>query len=292
MLRFLTAEDREAIEHVTVPVLEIPKGSEAIGDLLEQRRGFAAVVLEGMVLQSLRLGNHPGVHVLGPGAVLGVRSAPRTAQFGVPVWRAAADTRLALLGNDFLGAVRRAPQLLIGLHAALAEHAERLTTQLVICQLPRVEDRILAMLWLLADTWGRVTAAGTVLPLSLTHELLGALVGARRPTVTLALRALTDRGAVVHQDKGWLLLERPVPPPAGRGDKLDEPRLLDLEPSAWAAEARSPTDPAETLAVLSETVDGLRKQHARNVVQMRGRLRRTALIRARSAELRSRIDGP
>jgi hypothetical protein len=131
-----------------------------------------------------------------------------------------------------------------------------------------------------------------VLPLSLTHELLGALVGARRPTVTLALRALTDRGAVVHQDKGWLLLERPVPPPAGRGDKLDEPRLLDLEPSAWAAEARSPTDPAETLAVLSETVDGLRKQHARNVVQMRGRLRRTALIRARSAELRSRIDGP
>lgn len=46
----------------------------------------------------------------------------------------------------------------------------------------------------------------------LTHDALGALVGARRPTITLAVRELTDRGAIVRQDQGWLLVE---PPPAG-----------------------------------------------------------------------------
>jgi CRP-like cAMP-binding protein len=291
MLRFLTAEDREAIAHMTVPVVDVPKGSEAITGVLSQRRAFAAVVLDGMVLQSLQLGNQPGVHILGPGAVLGIRSAPRSAQLGVPVWRVAVPTRIALLGNDFLGAVRHSPQLLIGLHAALAEQAERLTTQLVICQLPRVEDRILAILWLLADTWGRVTAAGTVLPLGLTHELLGGLVGARRPTVTLALHGLAERGAVAHQDRGWLLLERPVSPPAGEGQELDEPRLMDQAPSIWAAETRPTEDPSEALAVLSETVGGLREQHARNVEQVRQRLGRSAVIRDRSAELRRRLRG-
>jgi hypothetical protein len=51
-----------------------------------------------------------------------------------------------------------------------------------------------------------------MLPLALTHETLGGLVGARRPTVTLALRELTERGALVHQSPGWLLLEAPLAP--------------------------------------------------------------------------------
>ena len=72
-----------------------------------------------------------------------------------------------------------------------------MTVQLVICQLPRVEDRVLAVLWLLAESWGHVTPAGVRLPLALTHETLGALIGARRPTVTLALRKLTDDGTLV-----------------------------------------------------------------------------------------------
>ena len=52
-------------------------------------------------------------------------------------------------------------------------------------------------MWLLAESWGRVTQAGIRLPLGLTHDVLGALVGARRPTVTLALRELTERGAIL-----------------------------------------------------------------------------------------------
>ena len=91
----------------------------------------------------------------------------------------------------------------------------RLTGQLVICQLPRVDQRVLAIMWLLAESWGQVTPGGVRLPLALTHETLGAMVGARRPTVTLALRKLSQQGAIIHQESGWLLLEPPPEPVPG-----------------------------------------------------------------------------
>jgi CRP-like cAMP-binding protein len=61
-----------------------------------------------------------------------------------------------------------------------------------------------------------VSAEGIVLSLPLTQEQLGRLVGARRPTVSLALRSLRERGVVRRgQADEWILsLEPPVPPVA------------------------------------------------------------------------------
>jgi CRP/FNR family transcriptional regulator, cyclic AMP receptor protein len=67
-------------------------------------------------------------------------------------------------------------------------------------------QRILALLCHLALRWAHVTPDGVTLHLPLTHEMLGRLIGARRPTVSLALLALTDRGLVARRDEGiWLL---------------------------------------------------------------------------------------
>jgi CRP/FNR family transcriptional regulator, cyclic AMP receptor protein len=53
-----------------------------------------------------------------------------------------------------------------------------------------------------------VTADGVVLRLRLTHELLGQLVGAKRPTVSLALKELEARGSIHRPaEGGWLLAE-------------------------------------------------------------------------------------
>ena len=54
-----------------------------------------------------------------------------------------------------------------------------------------------------------MTPDGVVVPLQLTHEALGQLVGARRPTVTLALKMLCDRGAIERPDRSWLVKELP-----------------------------------------------------------------------------------
>jgi CRP/FNR family transcriptional regulator, cyclic AMP receptor protein len=150
---------------------------------------------------------------------------------------AAAPSRLALLDKRVLSAARRWPRLMAGLHARIGQQSERLAVQLVICQLPRVEERLLALLWLLAESWGRVTPAGTTVPVSLTHEALGEVIGAKRSTVSLALSELTERGAIVGQNGSWLLLESP-PEPVGEMSS-EGPRLFSDAPSSCDARTRS-----------------------------------------------------
>jgi CRP-like cAMP-binding protein len=80
--------------------------------------------------------------------------------------------------------------------------------QAAISQLPRVELRVLALLWQLADRWGRVTPLGVEIDLELTHEALGRLIGAQRPTVSLALADLAEAGAVTRTARRRGLLGR------------------------------------------------------------------------------------
>jgi Crp-like helix-turn-helix domain len=129
----------------------------------------------------------------------------------------------------------------------------------VICQLPRVDQRVLALLWLLAESWSQVTPGGVRLPLTLTHETLGAMIGARRPTVTLALRKLSKDGSIVHQDSGWLLLE-PPPEPAAT-PKVPGPDVAGISLSPWALRPKPEEDPSIVYAGLAETVRQLREQH-------------------------------
>jgi CRP/FNR family cyclic AMP-dependent transcriptional regulator len=73
-----------------------------------------------------------------------------------------------------------------------------------------VDRRLLTLFWHLAERWGRVGTDGVVVPLALTHRMLGLLVGARRPTVSSALR---ERDELVRGlDGSWLLRGEPPAP--------------------------------------------------------------------------------
>ncbi|HWD63952.1 MAG TPA: Crp/Fnr family transcriptional regulator [Solirubrobacteraceae bacterium] len=209
LIRFLGPEDSERARETQLPVHSLNKGDTDIQALFESSSAFGALVLEGMLLQSLRLGNHSGLRLLGPGDILSITQTPKSILVIESTCRATVPTRLALLEREMLMAVRRWPQIAAGLHAHTGEQSERLVTQLMICQLPRVDERIVALMWLLAESWGQVTPAGTFLPISLTHAALGGLIGARRPTVTLALGNLTHAGLLRRQQRGWLLLGSP-----------------------------------------------------------------------------------
>src|SRR5579859_1410889 len=141
-----------------------------------------------------RLGDQVSLRVLGPSAVVPTFERTPRPFFAISQWTMASDGRIAVFGEDFLRAARRWPPLYLDLLSRMEEQTDQLITQLTLCQLPRVEDRLLSMLWLLAESWGKVTAAGTLLPVHLTHEALGAMVGARRSTVTLALGKLSRKG--------------------------------------------------------------------------------------------------
>jgi CRP-like cAMP-binding protein len=242
--RFLGEEERTEIRSLTLPVVHLAADEPEVGQSLADCHAFGAVVVDGMLLQRLRLGTQDAMRLIGPGDVVAA-AAPRPstllAQSGRQV---IAETRLAILGPDFLVGARRWPGLIAGLHVRAAEQAERVSAQLVICQLPRVADRLLAMMWLLAESWGRVTPAGTTLPLVLTHEALGALIGARRPTVSLALGELIERGAIVRQQPGWLLLER-LPESAPQESSAELPALLERDDSLWRDVSPASYDPEQ-----------------------------------------------
>jgi CRP/FNR family cyclic AMP-dependent transcriptional regulator len=176
------------------PVPETPRGSS----------GF--VVLEGLLVREVTLAGRRSTEVLGAGDVIcpvqrRVSVVPHDVR-----WHVAVPAVLACLDERFAMAARRWASLSAVIQGRLTVQGERQAVQLAIARLPRVEQRVLAVLWTLAERWGRVTPDGYVVPLRLTHESLGRMVGAQRPTVSLALTELTEQGSVLRrQDGSWLL---------------------------------------------------------------------------------------
>lgn len=295
LARYLSQEDRVQAAQVRLPTIELPTGALNLEAALMRRGAFAGLVLQGMVVESMRLGEHAGLRLVGPGDILSLTSMPTSMLVLEGECRVTVSTRLALFERELLVAGRRWPWLIAGLHSRMAEQTERLTTQLMICQLPRVDDRLLAMMWLLAESWGQVTASGTVVPIELTHSALGGLIGARRPTVTLALSELTERGAIMRQADGWLLLEPPRAPEAVQSETIGTPRLLRTLVDVWSEEARPDDDDDKLVAdraayaQLRDTVARLRAEHASRSEAVLQHLGEMAASRERVEANRQRV---
>lgn len=167
----------------------------------------AFVIVDGLMARELSLREHCMVELLGHGDVLqppGVAERPRLAT--ETRLTAISDLVVLVLGQPFVAAAARWPSLLTALQRRLESQRESLAIQGLITHVPNAERRLLLMLWHLSDRWGYVTPDGIVVPWSLNHETLGRLIGARRPTVTIALRRLEAGGAVHRREDGsWLL---------------------------------------------------------------------------------------
>jgi CRP/FNR family transcriptional regulator, cyclic AMP receptor protein len=285
--RHLSAEERAELGSFSLPVVTVEPSAVDASAFLTDRGAFGATVLDGIVMSAQRIGGQTGIQLLGPGDLLVPASDLSPGWLSDLEVRVPTPVRLALFGNELLGAATRWPRIIQGLYACMGDQLQRLTAQLVICQLPRVDERVLAMMWLLAESWGQVTSAGVRLPLPLTHETLGALVGARRPTITLALRKLTRDGSIVHQDTGWLLTELP-PPPEPTDVKILPPEPLARSVSRWAPPV-TPADPSLAWAELRDTVRRLREEHMEHRERVREQLKRVRTARLRMNAARERI---
>ena len=116
------------------------------------------------------------------------------------------------------------PEIFAALMDRAARRAERLVVTQAIAHITRVDERLLALLWLLAERWGRVVPGGVLVSLRLPHRTLAGMVGARRPSVTTALGQLMARGAIERrQDGAWILRGRP-PAESGARRRRTRPR--------------------------------------------------------------------
>ncbi|MDQ3739315.1 MAG: Crp/Fnr family transcriptional regulator [Actinomycetota bacterium] len=187
------------------PRYELPKGRWAPGLLGAHEGAIGFLVVEGAIIREIDLGGRGCAQVLGPGDVLGEPTPGGVLDCPV-TWTALLPSVLLVLDARFVAAAQRWPSLAANLHRRLLEQGDRAALHAATAQLPRVDRRLVALFWQLSDPWGHVTPFGIDVPLPLTHELLGRLVGAQRPTVSLALRELAGDGVVTRSARGgWLL---------------------------------------------------------------------------------------
>lgn len=170
------------------------------------------LLLEGVITRDIVFAGRTTTELLGTGDVL--RACEDDVQFDpLPFtvsWHVHVPTRVAVLDARFALASARWPVLAGAISGRHVRRARSLAFQLAIAQLPRVDDRLLVLLWALAERWGRVSTQGVRLALQLPHRTLATLVGARRPSVTTALSGLARDGLVERTEEGWLLHGDPI----------------------------------------------------------------------------------
>ena len=141
------------------------------------------LLLEGVVAREVVVADHVSAELLGPGDLLRPWQAPSNSSL-LPVdvlWSVLSPSAFAVLDRRFAAELARWPEVTAALFDRLSERSLRLATTQAISQLTRVDRRLKALLWHLAERWGRVSGDGVIVPLALTHRILGQLVGARRP---------------------------------------------------------------------------------------------------------------
>jgi CRP/FNR family transcriptional regulator, cyclic AMP receptor protein len=114
-------------------------------------------------------------------------------------------TRIAVLDRRTSEVVCRYPEVMTAVVARTVARAHALALSLAVTCITGVKVRLLVLLWHLADRWGKVTPSGVDVPLRLTHETLGKLVGARRPSVSTAIGELQRAGLLDPRRDGWTL---------------------------------------------------------------------------------------
>jgi hypothetical protein len=253
------------------------------------------LLLDGIAARHVVLGDRIATQLLGPGDIL---EPWATAHELVPClisWSMDVGGSAAVLDGRFSTAARRWPSLATVLQERLGAQGQRLATHLAICQLPRVEQRVVALLWALAERFGRMTPDGVVVPLRLTHRMIGQLIGAQRPTVSLALSTLVAEGHVARRPDATLVLaeqSRSVIAPDPSVAARPGPARVELaEPSdgTEALATEDHADGAEGVDEMADRLSALRERLRQEQARTEAALKRSAAARRRHVALREGV---
>jgi CRP/FNR family cyclic AMP-dependent transcriptional regulator len=204
-----TANGARPIDRLWASALKLQRGP---WQPAEQPSGthLGYIVLDGLVGRRVVVPERGrSLELLGRGDLFSPwqEDSPSFSQVG---WTVIEPSVIAALDESFASQVRQFPELLEALTERALSRSRRIAVSAAIANTVGVEERLLLLLWQLTELWGRKAKGGAVLPFRLSHQTLADLVGARRPTVTLALRGLTDRDLLERGSNGeWILCGDP-----------------------------------------------------------------------------------
>ena len=297
--QLLPADRRESAHaQLQVDVHRLPAGPWNAGRLTDTNpEHVGLLLLEGVVSREVVVADTVSTELLGPGDVVrpwAVQEAAPLLQLTVR-WNALTESRVAVLDRRFGARLTQFPEVNSVLIDRLNDRAQRLATTQAISQLNRVDRRLVALFWHLAERWGRMTSDGVLVPLTLSHRMLGQLVGARRQTVSTAIGDLARREELVRRPNGtWLLKGGPFGMPSDDAQRVIPIRrkLLGHEPAterpAGALQDGRSSDEAAELEVAAEELrSALVGLHSDAEADERDEITaQTKMLRRHSAELR------
>lgn len=203
----------QARRRVLAEVVSYGPGTWSVGPEDFNRAGSLGLMLvDGLLARQVTVNDYTCAELLGPGDVLQpwLRIGPDDSVATEIDWQVVEPAALAVLDRDFVVRAAPWPEIIGAISARLMQRTHWLAFHLAVCGLRRVDDRLLIVLWHFADRWGRMTSDGVRVDIRLTHDILAAVIGARRPSVSTALKRLIDAGRVrALPHSRWLLLGRP-----------------------------------------------------------------------------------
>jgi CRP/FNR family transcriptional regulator, cyclic AMP receptor protein len=201
-----------ATKRARTPTISLPRGPWEPPDWpAAVKVGAGLLVLDGMLLRRVGVEGRFGAELLSAGDVLRPwqREGPSSSIPRNLRWHVLERCRIAVLDLELMRRLSDYPEIYGRLVGRALRRSRRLAVNIAIVHQPRVEARVLMLLWHLADRWGTVRVDGVMMPVRLTHETIAELIAARRPTVSSALSALERAGALQRTRDGWLLRGSP-----------------------------------------------------------------------------------
>jgi hypothetical protein len=237
-----SAARSSACREALAPLLTLSRGRWSWDALARDTRGhLGLLVLDGLLSRRETIEDLGYTELLGAGDVLRPWTTPLHATLlTFEQWDVLVPTRVAVLNRDFALRAQPWPEIAATLLDRTVMRSRSLGVTLAIHRAVRVEERLKLMLWHLADRWGHVTPDGTVLPLPLTHESLGRLIGARRSPVTVAAGNLQREGALRRGPGGSWILSPPSAPTAGPGSIVHNGARSFAQGNCASTPARGP----------------------------------------------------
>lgn len=205
-----SAQLTQAVPASTAEVHRVRAGPWDPGSAAYDEQGIGLLIIDGFVQRQIMLAERSSTELLGTGDLL--RPWQRDDAYAVPIdahWKVSRDTRIAALDREFTHRMSAWPSVVGELCGRGVRRSRTLGLLSALADVPGVPVRLLLLFWHLADRWGYVIPGGVVVPLRLSHETLGDLVGAQRPTVSRCLGQMTRSGVLRSAHEGWEIRGEP-----------------------------------------------------------------------------------
>lgn len=171
------------------------------------RDGLGMLVMQGVLVRRVGSEDQYAAELLSEGDV--VQPSQHDGEEAMlpfeATWKINSPLCLAVLDLEWMRRMAAFPEVFAELAGRIMLRQRRLASQLAIAQRHRLDDRLRLLFWDLADRYGRVGPHGVRLDVDLTHELLSHLVGAHRPSVSVALGRLERSGHITRENGHWVL---------------------------------------------------------------------------------------